>query len=134
LLYSVSKSFTSTALGFALEEGHFGLDDTVVSHFPELDAEITDPGSRSITLRHLASMASGHDRDLLDEVLAGDPREPVRGFLRIPPDEQPGSLFAYSQPCTYMLAAVIQRRPGCGCPSTGGRGCSIRSASGRSVG
>jgi len=112
LLYSLSKSFTSTALGLALEEGHFGLDDAVVSHFPELDAEITDPRSRSVTVRHLASMASGHDRDLLDEVLARDPREPVRGFLLVPPDQRPGSLFAYSQPCTYTLAAVIQRAVG----------------------
>jgi CubicO group peptidase (beta-lactamase class C family) len=112
LLYSLSKSFTSTALGFALEEGRFGLDDTVVSHFPELDQDITDPRSRSVTLRHLASMAAGHNRDLLDEVLVLDPREPVRGFLRIPPDEEPGSIFAYSQPCTYALAAVIQRAAG----------------------
>jgi CubicO group peptidase (beta-lactamase class C family) len=112
LLYSLSKSFTSTALGFALEEGRLGLDDTVLSHFPELDAEITDPRSRSVTLRHLASMASGHDRDLLGEVLALDPREPVRGFLLVPPDAEPGSLFAYSQPCTYTLAAVIQRTTG----------------------
>jgi CubicO group peptidase (beta-lactamase class C family) len=111
-LYSISKSFTATALGFALQEGRFGLDDTVLSHFPELDGEITDPRSRSITLRHLASMASGHDRDLLEEVLALDPREPVRGFLLIPPDEEPGSLFAYSQPSTYALAAVIQRATG----------------------
>jgi CubicO group peptidase (beta-lactamase class C family) len=36
LLYSLSKSFTSTALGLALEEGRFGLDDTVVSHFPRV--------------------------------------------------------------------------------------------------
>jgi CubicO group peptidase (beta-lactamase class C family) len=112
LLYSLSKSFTSTALGFALEEGRFSLDDTVVSHFPELDGEITDPRSRSVTLRHLASMASGHNRDLLDEVLGRDPREPVRGFLLVPPDQEPGSLFAYSQPCTYTLAAVIQRTTG----------------------
>jgi CubicO group peptidase (beta-lactamase class C family) len=112
LLYSLSKSFTATALGFALEEGRFGLDDTVVSHFPELDGEITDPRSRSVTLRHLVSMASGHDRDLLDEVLALDPREPVRGFLLVPPDEEPGTVFAYSQPCTYTLAAVIQRTTG----------------------
>jgi CubicO group peptidase (beta-lactamase class C family) len=109
LLYSLSKSFTSTALGLALEEGRLGLDDTVVSHFPELDGEITDPRSRSITVRHLAAMASGHDRDLLDEVLARDRREPVRGFLLTPPDQPPGTLFAYSQPCTYTLAAIIQR-------------------------
>src|ERR671936_2377329 len=48
LLYSLSKSFTSTALGFALEEGLVDLDDTVVSHFPEFDEQVTDPRSRSI--------------------------------------------------------------------------------------
>lgn len=112
LLYSISKSFTSTALAFAIGEGLVDLDDTVISHFPELDAEITDPHNRSLTLRHLASMASGHDRDMWPEALAGDSEEPVRGFLLVPPDRPPGSLFAYSQPCTYTLAAVIQRRAG----------------------
>ena len=63
LVYSVSKSVTSTALGMAVDEGLVRLDDTVVSHFPELADEITDPRSRSITLRDLASMTSGHDRD-----------------------------------------------------------------------
>ncbi|HSO55743.1 MAG TPA: serine hydrolase domain-containing protein, partial [Actinomycetes bacterium] len=112
LLYSLSKSFTSTALGLALEEGRFGLDDPVVSHFPEFDDEITDPRSRSVTLGHLASMASGHNRDMLQEALTGDPREPVRGFLLVAPEEEPGSVFAYSQPCTYTLAAIIQRATG----------------------
>jgi CubicO group peptidase (beta-lactamase class C family) len=112
LVYSLSKSFTSTALAFALEEGLVDLDDTVVSHFPELDGDITDPGSRSITVRHVASMASGHDREMVDEALALDPHEPVRGFLMVPPDAPPGTLFAYSQPCTYALASIIQRAAG----------------------
>jgi CubicO group peptidase (beta-lactamase class C family) len=112
LLYSISKSFTSTALAFALDEGLVDLDDTVLSHFPELADEITDPHNRSVTLRHLASMASGHDRDMWLEALGGDLDEPVRGFLLVPPEQPPGSLFAYSQPCTYTLAAVIQRRAG----------------------
>ncbi len=112
LLYSLSKSFTSTALGFALAEGLVGLDDTVVSHFSELDSDIADPRSRSVTLRHLASMASGHDRDMREEAVARDPREPVRGFLLVPPDREPGSVFAYSQPCTYTIASVIQRAAG----------------------
>lgn len=59
LLYSLSKSFTSTAVGFAVEEGLLSLDDTVLSHFPELDAEITDSRSRSMRIRHILAMASG---------------------------------------------------------------------------
>jgi CubicO group peptidase (beta-lactamase class C family) len=112
LLYSLSKSFTSTALGFALQEGLVTLDDTVVSHFPEFEADITDPRSRSVTLRHLASMASGHDREMMHEAVTRDPQEPVRGFLLVPPDKEPGSIFAYSQPCTYALGSVIQRAAG----------------------
>src|SRR5438105_3336479 len=54
-LYSLSKSFTSTAAAFAAAEGLLDLDDTVVSHFPEFEADITDPGSRSMRIRHIAA-------------------------------------------------------------------------------
>ncbi len=112
LLYSLSKSFTSTAAGFAVAEGLLDLDAPVISYFPELDAEITDPGSRSMRVRHIAAMASGHLAETLDEAIGGDPLEPVRGFLLIPPDAEPGTVFAYNQPCTYTLAAIIQRLSG----------------------
>src|SRR5665213_526860 len=35
MLYSLSKSFTSTAVGFAVTEGKFGVDDLVTSFFPD---------------------------------------------------------------------------------------------------
>jgi CubicO group peptidase (beta-lactamase class C family) len=112
LLYSLSKSFTSTAAAFAQAEGLLGLDDPVISHFPEWDADITDPRSRSIRVRHVAAMASGHTREMMGEAIARDPADPVRGFLLIPPDREPGTVFAYSQPCTYTLASIIQRNAG----------------------
>ena len=70
LLYSLSKSFTSTAAGFAVAEGLLDLDDTVLSYFPELDADVTDPRSRSMLVRHVASMASGHDAETWDRAVA----------------------------------------------------------------
>ena len=112
LLYSLSKSFTSTALGFAVAEGLVGLDDTVLSHFPELDAQITDARSRRILVRHVAAMASGHRSDTIEAARAIDPDDLVRGFLMIPPDEEPGSVFAYNQPCTFSVAAIIQKAAG----------------------
>jgi CubicO group peptidase (beta-lactamase class C family) len=112
LLYSLSKSFTATAAAFAQAEGLLDLDDAVVSHFGEFAAEITDPRARSVKIRHVASMASGHTREMLPEAVARDPDEPVRGFLLIPPDRDPGTVFAYSQPCTYALASIIQRNSG----------------------
>ena len=112
LLYSLSKSFTSTAAAFAQDEGLLDLDDTVISHFAEFAADITDSRSRSIKVRHVASMASGHTREMLPEAMARDSAEPVRGFLLSRPDRAPGTVFAYSQPCTYTLASIIQRNAG----------------------
>jgi CubicO group peptidase (beta-lactamase class C family) len=112
LLYSLSKSFTSTAAGLAAAEGLLDLDATVLSYFPELDSEITDPRSRSMRVRHVAAMASGHTSETLDQARRNDPADLVRGFLLIPPDREPGSVFAYNQPCTYTLAAIVQRQTG----------------------
>jgi CubicO group peptidase (beta-lactamase class C family) len=110
LLYSLSKSFTSTAAAFAAAEGLLDLDDSVISHFPEFEADITDSGSRAMRVRHIAAMASGHAQETWGQAQALDPHEPVRGFLLIPPDRPPGSVFAYNQPCTYTLGSIVQRK------------------------
>jgi CubicO group peptidase (beta-lactamase class C family) len=112
LLYSLSKSFTSTAAGLAVAEGLLDLDATVVSYFPEFDADVTDPRSRAMLVRHIASMSSGHLADTWPAAARKDPERPVRGFLRMPPDRDPGTVFAYNQSCTYTLATIIQRVTG----------------------
>jgi CubicO group peptidase (beta-lactamase class C family) len=112
LLYSVSKSFTSTAVGFAVVEGLLSLDETIISHFPEFEHEITDERTRRITVRHLLAMASGHREETVERAYAIDPLDVVRGFLLIPPDEEPGSLFCYNQPCTFTLGAIVQKASG----------------------
>ncbi|MFI6335519.1 serine hydrolase domain-containing protein [Streptomyces sp. NPDC050535] len=112
LLYSLSKSFTSTAAGFAAAEGLLRLDDPVISYFPEFEADITDPRSRAMLVRHVASMASGHLAETYDAAFRLDRAEPVRGFLLTPPDRDPGTVFTYNQPATYTLAAIVQRTSG----------------------
>lgn len=112
LLYSLSKSFTATAAGIAAGEGLLRFDDPVISYFPEFEADITDPRSRAIRVRHVASMASGHEAETLDRALATDRADMVRGFLLLPPEREPGTVFAYNQPTTYTLAAIVQRVTG----------------------
>ena len=112
LLYSLSKSFAATAAAFAQAEGLLDLDDPVISHFPEFAADITNPRSRAMKVRHVAAMASGHTHETLDQALERDREEPVRGFLLIPPERDPGTVFAYNQPCTYTLASIVQRNAG----------------------
>ena len=107
LVYSLSKTFTGTALGLQLGEGRLSLDDLVSEHLPEL-FEGVDPATRRLKIRHIASMATGHDRETFLEALAIDPADPVRGFLEIPPDAEPGTLFAYNQPPVIALATILQ--------------------------
>jgi CubicO group peptidase (beta-lactamase class C family) len=112
LLYSLSKSFTGTAAALAEAEGLLDFDAPVISYFPEFEADITDPRSRAMLVRHVASMSSGHERETVDEAYRLDRAEPVRGFLLLPPDRDPGTVFAYNQPTTYTLAAIVQRVTG----------------------
>ncbi|GIE95508.1 serine hydrolase domain-containing protein [Paractinoplanes rishiriensis] len=112
LLYSLSKSFASTALGFAVAEGLVDLDATVLSYFPRFDKKIKDPKSRSIRVRDVAAMASGHTGETIDEAFAAGRGDPLLGFLRLPPEHEPGSVFAYNQPCTHALSAIIQQVTG----------------------
>ncbi len=112
LLYSLSKSFTATAVGFAVAEGRLSLDDPVVAHFTEFDADASDPWVRAMTVRQLAAMATGHREDALERVRRLDPAEPVRSFLRVPPEEEPGTVFAYNNAATYVLGAIVQKLSG----------------------
>ncbi|MER5936110.1 serine hydrolase domain-containing protein [Streptomyces sp. NPDC001928] len=112
LLYSISKSFTATAAGIAAAEGLIRLDDPVISYFPEFEADITDPRSRAMLVRHVASMASGHEADTVFEARERDREDLVRGFLLVPPPRDPGTVFAYNQPATFTLSAIVQRMSG----------------------
>lgn len=112
LLYSISKSFTAAAAGIAAAEGLIRLDDPVISYFPEFEADITDPRSRAMLVRHVASMASGHESDTLFAARELDRENLVRGFLLIPPARDPGTVFAYNQPATFTLSAIVQKASG----------------------
>ncbi|WP_206691286.1 serine hydrolase [Quadrisphaera sp. INWT6] len=112
LLYSLSKSFTSAALGLAVADGLLSLDDRLVDVLPELADAATGERARSLRLRDLAAMSSGHLAETWDRAVAADPGEPLRGFLGIEPEREPGTAFAYNQPCTHAVAAAVQRATG----------------------
>lgn len=113
LLYSLSKTFTATAAGLAAAEGLLSFDDPVVDHFPELAGlPARDPHTAAMRIRDLAAMASGHREDTIDRAYGVDPAEPVRGFLSLPPEEEPGSLFCYNNGASYVLGAIVQRVTG----------------------
>jgi CubicO group peptidase (beta-lactamase class C family) len=112
LLYSLSKSFTSTAAGLAQAEGLLSLDDRVIDIFGEHADAIVDERSRELTLRQLARMATGHREDAFEPAYRNAPDDLVRGFLSVPLDEEPGSIFCYNNAATFVLGAAVQKRSG----------------------
>ena len=63
VLHSVSKTFTSTAVGFAISEGLLSLDDKIVDLFPESVPEGASDTLKRVTIRNLLTMNSGHGTD-----------------------------------------------------------------------
>lgn len=112
LLYSLSKSFTSTAIGLAVAEGRLSVDDPVVSFFP--DAVPADPSPHVLQMRvhDLLCMGTGHREDTTREVFARRDTDPVRAFFELPPEETPGSVFAYNSSATFMLSAILSKITG----------------------
>ena len=111
ILNSVSKTFTSMAVGLAISEGRLRLDDPIVSFFPDkLPAQPSDK-LRRITVRHLLTMTCGHDTDPTGTIRNGS-GDWVEHFLAYPVVHEPGTRFCYNSLGTYMLSAIVQKQTG----------------------
>jgi CubicO group peptidase (beta-lactamase class C family) len=116
LLYSLTKSFTSVAVGLAIADGRLSLDDRVVDVLPDhVPAEISEQGRR-ITVHHLLSMTAGHSTDSLAEAWQLEPDDLVKGFLRVPFSEPEGTQHTYDNATTGILARMVERVTGRGLP------------------
>ncbi|MDF9829827.1 ChbG/HpnK family deacetylase [Parabacteroides sp. PF5-6] len=112
ILNSVSKTFTSSAIGFAVAEGKLKVTDKVISFFPDkLPAEVT-PYLRELEIRHLLTMSVGHDLDPSGLVRQPGNEDWVKTFLAYPIDHKPGTIYVYNSLATYMLSAIIQQVTG----------------------
>ncbi len=112
LLYSLSKSFTATAIGLAVHEGRLSVDDPVLSFFPDEAPSKPHPNLAAMRVRHLLTMATGHLQDTLEPVARNHAHDWLRGFLALPPEGEPGSVFTYNQGATLALSAIIQKVTG----------------------
>lgn len=107
LKYSLSKTFTASAVGMAVADGLLEIDAPVVSYFPEITG--VGPVAQRMTVRNVLSMASGHIEDTIEKL---DPADPIGSFLRLEPDQEPGSVFCYNQGCTLTQSALVQKVTG----------------------
>ncbi len=112
VLFSLSKSFTSTAVGLAVAEGKLSVDDLVMGFFPEETPADASANLRAMRVRDLLTMSTGHH----DEAIATFPYNSddslVKKFLSLPVAHKPGTLFVYNTPASYMLSAIVQKVTG----------------------
>ena len=108
VLYSLSKSFTSTAVGYAVAEGKLSIDDEVLKFFHD-DAP-ADPGSnlKAMRVRDLLIMSTGHQ----DEPLTAPDVICAKTFLAQPVPHLPGTHFKYNTAATFMQSAIVQKVTG----------------------
>ena len=108
VLYSLSKSFVSTAVGFAVQEGYLHEEDRVLDFFPDLLPSPPCANMEKLTVRHLLCMGTGQE----EEPDIRQTKEWRKNFLASYIPHEPGSLFHYNSMATYMLSAVVQKVTG----------------------
>ncbi len=112
MLFSLTKSFTSTAVGFAEAEGLLSLDETILSIFPDDAPARPSKNLRAMQIRHLLSMVTGHDQDSTKRTLSRRDQNTAKGFLSVPVKHTPGTHFVYNSGASQILSLIVQTRSG----------------------
>ena len=107
MLYSHSKSFTSSAIGLLVDRGLLDLDERVVEIFSNEAPATVSANLAQLRVRDLLTMNVGKK----DHLLRGG-GDWVREFLGKDFVRKPGSGFKYDSDATYMLAAIVERKTG----------------------
>ncbi len=111
VLWSASKSFTALALGFAIQDGLLSMDDKVVKFFPEAVPSDADPRLADLSVRDLAIMASGFEKDFIGELRAGM-EDVAASLFKAGFKTDPGAVYAYNSTNTYLLGVIVSKLSG----------------------
>jgi len=112
MLYSLSKSFTSSAVGLAIAEGKLSVDDPVLKFFPDEAPAEPSANLKAMRVRDLLTMSTGHHEDDVKDFPYQSDDSVVKAFLARPVSHKPGTFFFYNTPASYMLSAIVQKVTG----------------------
>lgn len=110
IMFSFSKSLTSTAIGFARQEGILSLDERLVDLFPDKLPPEPSENLQKAAIRHLLMMGCGHETEI--EWGASQENDWVADFLHHPFVYEPGTHFLYNTAGTNMLCAILKKKTG----------------------
>lgn len=108
VMHSLSKSFTSTAVGLAVADGKLSIDDPVLKFFPEEAPAQPSDKLKAMRVRDLLTMTSGQEVEV--KFTTNAPW--VQSFLAHPVPFKPGTHFQYNTPGSHMLSAIVRKVTG----------------------
>ncbi len=112
IIYSFSKTFTQTAIGFAEQEGILSLDEKLVDLFPEELPETVSENLALADIESLLTMSCGHETELTTEDIEGYGGNWVKAFFQHEFKYRPHTVFQYNTTGTDLLSLILLRRTG----------------------
>lgn len=118
--YSCTKSFTSTLIGKAIEEGYIeSVNQKILDFFPNITLPNIEE-KENITIHHLLTMTSGMEWNEVDmpynasndHIIMENQDNWVEYVLSKPMINEPGTTFYYSGGNSHLLSAIIQSATG----------------------
>ena len=116
LLYSVSKSFASMAVGFLVQEGKVSVDDYIYTYFPELIKDDINKENLKIKIHDLLSMSFGQQGGAVHEGQKDKSEAMLYDFFYRNKDIECGEMFRYDSYGSYMIAALVKKLTGMNIP------------------
>jgi len=108
--YSVSKTFTASAIGIAVDEGLLSVEDKIIDIFPDkAPAKISNNLSK-MKVKHLLSMNTGHADCTINAMRYSE--DSVKTFLEFEVAYKPGTHFTYNTGASFVLSSIITKLTG----------------------
>ena len=110
-MFSITKAYTSLAIGALMAEGKLSLDDPIVKFFPEFTPENAHEWLTRMTIRDMLSMRTCHKSTTYK---INEKENWVRSFFITKPDHAPGKIFKYDTSSAHTMAALVKKLTGKG--------------------
>ena len=109
-MFSVTKSFTSLAIGLLEQEGKISLQDHICDYFPEFLPGVVHPWLAEMTIENMLKMQTCHNMTTYNKTSTTE--NWVRSFFQTEPTHRPGTLFMYDTSSSHVLCALVEKLTG----------------------
>ena len=109
-VYSVTKSFTSVAIGTLWDDGLLSFEERLCDIFPESVPQEPCQEALAVRVCDLLSMQAGQPACSMAQVEYA--ANPVSTFFAQPFDRMPGTYMVYNTACSCMLGEIVRKKTG----------------------